>query len=325
VVRGIRSLLIVCAAACVFAAAASADSAGSDPAQNYPLGKLPFACTTAPTGKACVNAGVYYLDRARASLGQPAYDLPADFVSLSQAQQMFILTNLDRVQYGLTPIPGLTAELNKDVLTTGVQAGMDPLPPDGVWSEGWTANWAAGYANDVLAYEGWMYDDGLGGPNIDCTPSDQSGCWGHRHNVLWEFDPSAVLAMGAAAGTGPDRRPGYAILLFGGVPPDPAAGDPGYTPTYSYTWSQAVADGAGTNTYDPGVPDTAVCVVPNVMGKTLSRAKATIVKAHCGVGRIYKRHTPYRKGIVAVQNLEPGKTLAPGSKIKLIVSLGLKR
>src|SRR6185437_14633760 len=102
--RATRPLVIASALALVFVAGASADWAGSDPPKNTPLGRLPSSCTTAPTGKQCIDAGVYYLDRARANAGLPAYELPADFPSLSPPRQLFILANLDRVQYGLLPI-----------------------------------------------------------------------------------------------------------------------------------------------------------------------------------------------------------------------------
>ena len=50
-----------------------------------------------------------------------------------------------------------------------------------------------------------MWDDGLGSKNADCTASHPSGCWTHRHDVLWKFHRGALLAMGAAAGNRADR------------------------------------------------------------------------------------------------------------------------
>jgi hypothetical protein len=103
----------------------------------------------------------------------------------------------------------------------------------------YASNWAGGYVNVVQAYEGWMYDDGPGSGNVDCTSGDPSGCWGHRHDILWEFDPTGgQTAMGAAAGSDSAGTPGYAMLLVQGS-------DSSYRPTYTYTWEQAVADGAG--------------------------------------------------------------------------------
>ena len=313
--RGLaRVLVVACALALVFAAVASADWGGGDPPTNYKPGKLPFACQKAPTGKTCINAGVYYLDKARAKLGLPAYALPADFPSLSAPEQMFVLTNLDRTQYGLPPVPGLTAALNNDAQESGVGIDADPSPSDPS-IEDYSANWAGAFDNAPLAYEAWLYDDGLGSDNLDCTPSDQSGCWGHRHDVLWKF-PSEPLGMGASRGLDQNRQVGYAMLIGGG---------PSYSPTYSYTWSQAVADGAGTHVYKPGVPNTAVCDVPVVIGKTLPAAKRIIARAHCGLGKVTRAYTPYVKGIVILQSLQPGKVLAPGTKIKLILSKGPRR
>jgi hypothetical protein len=230
--------------ALVVVASAAAAWAGSDP--NYHVAAVPYYCAQSPMGKQCINAAVYYLDKARAKVGLPAYKLPATFRSLTQGQQIFILTNLDRIQYGLPPMAGMTDALNADARVRGVAAGTDPSPSDTTDVQAWNANWAAGYRNAPFAYEVWMWDDGLGSKNIDCTPADTSGCWGHRHNVLWKFGSTAVTAMGASTGLGPSHGRGYAMILVGG--------DAGYTPTYSYTWSQAVAAGAGTHTYNPGTP-----------------------------------------------------------------------
>lgn len=243
--RGVYSLLIAGALALVLAVSASAGWA-SDPPSNTPLGKLPASCSSAPGGKACINAGVYYLDKARAKVDLPAYKLPASFTSLTPAEQMFVLANLDRIQYGLPPITGLTAGLSHDALVSGVKGSADPVPSSTANLEAWTSNWAGGYRNAPMAYEAWMWDDGLGSDNFDCTAAHPAGCWDHRHDVLSKLGSSAVLAMGAAAGSEPKYVRGYAMLLVGGTSQ--------YAATYSYTWTQAVAAGAGTHTYAPGTP-----------------------------------------------------------------------
>ena len=84
------------ALACV--ASALAGWGGKDPARNTPIGQLPSSCRSAPTGEQCVNAGVYYLYKARARAGLPPYALPANFASLAPTRQLFILVNLDRIQ-----------------------------------------------------------------------------------------------------------------------------------------------------------------------------------------------------------------------------------
>src|SRR6476469_801113 len=94
---------------------------GKDPARKTRIGRVPSSCHSAPTGTECIYAGVYYLDNARSRAHLPPYALPADFPSLSPPQQLFILVNLDRVQYGLRPITGMTAQLSHAALVSGVR------------------------------------------------------------------------------------------------------------------------------------------------------------------------------------------------------------
>jgi hypothetical protein len=213
--------------------AAAQGPVGADPQSNFPLGALPDACWQAPMGASCIRASVAYLDRARAKLGQPGYVLPRNFVSLTPPEQVLVLTNLDRLLYRLAPVPGLTAALDRSA-SAGVRAQTDPEPGAGWYA--FTSNWAGGYPNIVLAYEGWMYDDGPGSGNLDCTPSHRSGCWGHRHDILWRFDPDGALAMGAAAHTASGGRSSYAMLL--------EQARPGVAPVYTYRWRQAIRAGA---------------------------------------------------------------------------------
>jgi hypothetical protein len=197
-------------------ALAASPWAGANPKSNFRVRRLPTTCYRKPTSAACVNAGVYYLDKARASLHQKPYKLPANFTKLTPEQQVLILVNLDRVLYKLPPMTGLTAALDGDA-TNGVRGDSE------------------------LAYEGWMYNDGPGSPNLDCAKPSSSGCWGHRHDVLWEFANTGPAAMGAAAGKDKHGTRGFAILL--------GRGDSRYHPKFIYTWSQAVADGAGKHNY----------------------------------------------------------------------------
>ena len=133
--------------------------------------------------------------------------------------------------------------------------------------------------------------------------------------MLWKFPAASVLAMGAAAGL--DRSShhrGYAWIFVGG--------NSSYTPAYTYTWSQAVEDGAGTNTYDPGPPPSALCNVPIAIGLKLRGASRAIEKAHCSVGEVVRKHADYVPGQVIQQHPGWGKTLAPGTQIRLTISLG---
>src|SRR5438128_490954 len=123
-----RMLIAVLAVLCgPLAAPALASWAGSDPSSNFSVGSLPTACETNPTGAVCIDASINYLDQARASLGQPAYAVPSDFVSFSPAQQVLVLTNLDRTLYNLPPMSGLTDALNQDA-AAAVPSDSDPQP-----------------------------------------------------------------------------------------------------------------------------------------------------------------------------------------------------
>ncbi len=65
------------------------------------------------------------------------------------------------------------------------------------------------------------------------------------------------------------------------------------------------------------------CTVPNVVGKRLSAAMATIAKRHCRTGRVAHAYSRKRKtGVVISQSRRPGKVLPARSKIDLIVSRG---
>jgi hypothetical protein len=220
------------------AAAATATAAAPNPAANIPLGRLPQPCERAPTGAACEDVAIERLDAARAKLGLGPYLLPPGFAALSPARQWLILANLDRIAYARRPIRGLTLPLNA-IARQGAQAREDPNPwgavagLPGQSQIAFASNWAGGQDNGLLAYYGWMYDDGYGSGNLDCSSPTAPGCWGHRQDVL-AFPTAATLSMGAAAIVHGD--PSYALTIVAtSTAPWP----------YSYTWAKAQADGAG--------------------------------------------------------------------------------
>ena len=187
------------------AAFAPGASAAPNPPSNLRLGALPASCGRAPTGAACETASVRALDAARAKLGLGPYLLPGDFVRLAPARQWLILANLDRIAYSLRPIGGLSTALNS-IARHGATARGDPDPGPllmglhGQSRIGFASNWAGGQANALVAYYGWMYDDGYGSGNLDCRSPTAPGCWGHRQDIL-SFAQATRLTMGAA-----DRR-----------------------------------------------------------------------------------------------------------------------
>src|SRR5437763_12018502 len=128
-----RFVLLVIAAASIvgtWAVPAAADGpVGADPSSNFAPGPQPLICDTDPRGAVCLAGAIQYLDQARANLGQAPYQLPTNFVSLTPEEQALVLTNLDRILYGLPPMPGLTAALNQDA-AGGVRSDNDPQASD---------------------------------------------------------------------------------------------------------------------------------------------------------------------------------------------------
>jgi uncharacterized delta-60 repeat protein len=70
----------------------------------------------------------------------------------------------------------------------------------------------------------------------------------------------------------------------------------------------------------------APCKVPNVRGKKLALAKASIRRARCSVGKITrKRSRPVKKGRVLSQRPKAGTTAPSGTKVTLVVGKGRRR
>jgi hypothetical protein len=64
------------------------------------------------------------------------------------------------------------------------------------------------------------------------------------------------------------------------------------------------------------------CVVPKVVGLTLAKAKARLLKAHCKAGKVTRKFSSRKKkGRVIAQSPKRG-TLPSGSKVKLAVGRG---
>ncbi len=286
---GLTAVAVVVQLALVSPTALARSDVAPNPPSNFKPGPLPSRCLSAPTGATCINAAVFYLDQARARLHQGPYKLPADFVKLAPDRQILILSNLDRSVYHLPAITGVTASLDKVARggtpgNPGVRNDGDPvLTAAGVQT---TSNWAVGFPNIVLAYEAWMYDDGPGSGNLDCTSSNHAGCWGHRQDVLTDFVAPGSSAMGVAAGRDTGGRPSYAMLI--------AQGHTTYTSGYSYRWTQAMADGAGTHNYAVKRPDTRSVMIgtASIHGSTLIvqiQAPAGI-RTKCSLSRRTGKH-----------------------------------
>ncbi len=149
------------------------------------------------------------INNARAQEGVGPLDASVSSLSsLPLDEQLFTVINVERIDRGLPPIDYLTTQLN-GYAQGGANAGGDPsFPSDLTGGAPITYGgsiWAGGLSSVLEADYYWMYDDGWSGSsttNDACSPSNSSGCWGHRDIILHSFPncPSGapVLSMGAA-------------------------------------------------------------------------------------------------------------------------------
>jgi len=194
----------------------------------------------------CVNATLQAIGNAREQEGLPGMVLPTDWTSLNPAMQLFVVTNLERTVRGLPPLTGMATALD-GAASQGASQNADPTPPGGFPWSSWGSNWAGAVGNPLEAMYYWMYDDGLGSSNIDCTQSNQSGCWGHRDNVLMSLNCNPCVegdAMDAKAWQG---NPSWAELLV----------DTSGSPQLDFSWSSVLP-------YLPGSPGGAGLTSPAV-------------------------------------------------------------
>jgi hypothetical protein len=153
--------------------------------------------------------GLAAIDACRAQEGIGPLRLPTNWASLGPVEQGFVLINLERVNRGLPPIVGLTSPLN-GLASRGAQAGTDPnFPANGFVGGG--GIWAG--SPSVLAADYlWMYVDGPGGDNLDCTTPGESGCWGHRDIILWNRTSGSLVSGGGFASAGGTESLAYLVL-----------------------------------------------------------------------------------------------------------------
>jgi hypothetical protein len=152
----------------------------------------------------CTNAVLAYINIGRANDGIKPMVLPGNYSSLTTAQQLLVLINLERGDRGLPLVPGLCT-LCDAAAQQGIVLGGDPVLDGAAFG----SIWAGGDPNALEADFQWMYDDGWGGsqaatPNYDCTGPGGSGCWGHRQGILADPDniyPGSTLYAGTAEGT----------------------------------------------------------------------------------------------------------------------------
>ncbi len=204
-------------------------------------------CAHGKDGQRCNSQILKATTRARKILekmGGMRFSLAA-YDKLTPIEQLFVTVNLERTARGKAPAVVLTRSLDK-VAQKGANNDADPpldkVPnplPGGGRFIGLGGNWAGGWDNALGANYAWMYNDGPGSDNGDCTKTNKRGCWGHRDNILGTFSTKArcggqrsELAMGAGHVT-----KGKA---FGDSETELLAGVCGRTPTdVVFSWARA--------------------------------------------------------------------------------------
>ena len=176
---------------------------------------------------ACTQALLAELNYGLATEGLAPMALPSNWYTLSVPEQIFVVIDLERVARGLQPFKGLSFIWDVDAQIGAIAYG-DPAAPTGSAWEG--TEWAGAVANPLQADFVWMYDDGFGGPNIDCESAGAPGCWIHRNNIL-AMGSCTTCLVGAGYATVDGLASVAAVLV------EPS----GATPTLSFTWANNVA------------------------------------------------------------------------------------
>lgn len=144
----------------------------------------------------CMRESLAMIDAGRQGEGLGPLLLPANWQTLTVAQQLFVLTDLERSARGLPVDSGLYSSLN-DAAVAGADAGTDP-------TGGLAALWAGGDPNSIVVMADWIYEDGFftdgSAENLNCTRATPSGCWQHRDILL--HDGPGLCGTRCAVGAG---------------------------------------------------------------------------------------------------------------------------
>ena len=110
---------------------------------------------------------LHNINYARSLEGLGPMVLPSGYATDTVPVQQLIIADEERGDRGLSQFSGLDPALNT-VALTGAQSNADPVPPGGYVDTGGGSNFALD-DTPLGADFAWMYDDGYGGTNLDCT------------------------------------------------------------------------------------------------------------------------------------------------------------
>jgi hypothetical protein len=207
---------------------------------------------TSTNDVACTNYILQAIDAARSAESLGPMVLPSNWYSLTTAEQLFVVADLERTARGLPPYLGINAALAAGA-EHAAQTDADPtvaagfaIGNDAEGDPGMGGAWSAGFS--VLAADYiWMYDDGWGGSqtatsNVVCTSATAPGCWAHRDELLGSdpgYNPGVGLnCQDCEMGTG------FAVVNGSGSFVDLVELPAADAPPMTFTWSSELAAGS---------------------------------------------------------------------------------
>ncbi len=218
----------------------------SDPQTNLSSSFMASCWQAGYASLTCEQVEIANIDSALASEGLGPLVWPSALYSLPLAQQLFIVTNEERLARGLPPISGMATEADANALA-GAQAAQDPQSqqlPGVIASFG---NWAEDYGPLASDFD-WMYNDGPGSFNVDCSSSGSAGCWVHRNDILANTAAAPLIAPGGYVwAAGAACVPNTSMTFLSNCDLEYAL-VPAASLSYDFTWAQALAEGAGAPT-----------------------------------------------------------------------------
>ncbi len=177
---------------------------------------------------------------------------PRSLETMSVPEQVFAITDFERVARGLPPFAEMTARLDA-LAQVGANTEHDPMTTQELEVERWWGStWGDGSTSALDQMYRWLYRDGLYtsqiGGNLACLHEGDPGCWGHRDNLLH----TAIACQVGQAGCGRQCLTGRTPALLMGAAIDAKLTDGsittfeevtcGGTPSeVTYTWAEARA------------------------------------------------------------------------------------
>jgi hypothetical protein len=206
----------------------------------WPVHTNSVACTTYIL--AAINQGA-----AREHRGPVV--LPANWYTLSVAQQLFVIADIERVLRGYPAYLGINTALSAEALSAARRNADPRVAPgfrvgnDAEGVEGMGGAWSQGF-NVLAADYVWMYADGWGGStattsNVACTSAGAKGCWAHRDELLGA-DPGFNPGVGLRCST---CEMGTAFVVVDGQSSyvDLVELPGGRSPAMTFTWAHELS------------------------------------------------------------------------------------